>query len=359
MVLNNAKTINKVDKGSYLRHISGFSEQCHDAMNIVKAVSRFPKAKKVQNIVVLGMGGSAIGGDLLKTLLLNESKVPIVVNRNYSLPSFVDEKSLVIAVSYSGNTEETLTAFKEVIKRKSKVVVITSGGRLAFLANRQKMTLVKIPSGLPPRAAMGYLFLPMLYILEKCDLIQSQMLNVLDAINAIQEKDKAYNCGVNSPGNRAKELATKIHKKIPLIIGIEGLTDTVASRWKCQFNENSKNMAIVQNFPELGHNDVEGWKGIGKLSKNLVGLFLRSSHESEDTQNRIGVIKSFLKKHVSEIIDIKEEGSGRLTQILSLCFLGDYVSFYLSVLNKVDPAPVSNIAALKEKLRDQKKKGIG
>lgn len=358
MVLNNLKIISKVDKGLLLRHISRFSEQCQDAVGIAKACSHFPKLKKIHNIVILGMGGSAIGGDLLKTLFINESPVPIIVNRNYSLPNFVNEKSLVFAVSYSGNTEETLTAFKEVLKKKTNVVVISSGGRLAFLANRQKIPFIKIPSGLPPRAAMGYLFLPMIVLLGRWNIIENQTLNILEAINAIQKQEEMYNCGKNSPGNSAKEMAVKIHKKIPLIIGTEGLTDTIALRWKCQFNENSKNLAFVQIFPELGHNEVEGWKGMGKLSKNLIGLFLRSSHETEDTLNRINAIKSFLKNYVSEIIDVKVQESGRLTQILSLCYLGDYVSFYLSILNKIDPTPVSNIDTLKEKLRDHKKKGI-
>ena len=355
MILNNLKTITRVDKGLLLRHISGFSEQCQRAVDIAKACPNFSKPKKVQNIVILGMGGSAIGGDVLKTLFINECPIPIIVNRNYDLPQFVNEKSLVFAVSYSGNTEETLTAFKEVLKRKSKVVVITSGGRLAFLANRQKVPLVKIPSGIPPRAAMGYLFFPMIVFLQKWNIIENQTLNIIDTINAIQKLEEKYNSQKSTPGNRAKELAAKLHKKIPLIIGIENSTDVVALRWKCQLNENSKNLAFAQFYPELGHNEIEGWKGIGKFSKNFVGLFLRKSDESEDSIHRIDVIKTFLKNHVSEIIDVKEQGSSRLTQIFSLCHLGDYVSFYLSVLNKVDPTPVSNVDALKDKLRDQKR----
>lgn len=356
MILNNLKIISKIDKGLLLRHISGFSDQCQNAVDITKAVKKFPNPKKIRNIVILGMGGSAIGGDLLKTLLAEESSVPIIVNRNYKIPNFVDDKSLVFAISYSGNTEETLTAFKEVLKRKAKVIVIASGGRLAFLASRQQLPLVKIPGGLPPRAAMGYLFLPMLVFLEKFDFIESKALSIFEAVNAIREQEKMYNTGVNIPGNYAKELAIKLHKKIPFIIGIEGLTDAVALRWKCQLNENSKNLAVTQLFPELGHNDVEGWKGIGKLSKNLVGLFLRSSKETEEIQDQITAVKSFFKNHVSEIIDVKVKGDGKLTQILSLCYLGDYVSYYLSILNKVDPTPVSNIAALKEKLKGRKKK---
>lgn len=356
MILNNIKAITKVDKGVLIRHISGFCDQCQEAVDITKASMKFPKPKKIQNISIIGMGGSAIGGDLLKSLLIDESQIPIIINRNYILPNYINEKSLVFAISYSGNTEETLTAFKEGLKRKAKVVVITSGGRLAFLANRQKIPLVKIPSGLPPRAALGYLFLPMIVYLEKWGLIESKTLNIFEAINAVRKQEEIYNAKKNFPGNTAKELAMKLHKKIPIIIGIEGLTDAVALRWKCQFNENSKIMALVQTFPELSHNDVEGWKGSGKLSKNLVGLFLRSSLETDDTQCRINAIKSFLKNHVSETIDVNVKGEGRLSQILSLSYLGDYISFYLSVLNKVDPTPVSNIEALKEKLKDRKRK---
>ncbi len=127
-------------------------------------------------------------------------------------------------------------------------------------------------------------------------------------------------------------------------------------RWKCQFNENSKNFAFVQLSPELGHNDIEGWKGAGKLSKNLIGLVLKTSNETEDNLCRINAIESRLKDHVSDILNIQEKNSGKLAQILSLCYLGDYVSFYLSVLNKVDPTPVSNIDALKLKLMDHKRK---
>ena len=358
MMLDNIKTITKIDKEFLLRHISRFDEQCQDAIEIAKSCSNLSKPKKIQNIVILGMGGSAIGGDLLKTLLINECPLPIIVNRNYNLPQFVNEKSLVFAISYSGNTEETLTAFKEVLKRKSKVVVIASGGRLAFLANRQKIPLVKIPSGIPPRAALGYLFFPMIIFLQKWNIIENQTINILEAINTIQKQEEKYNTEKSVSDNRAKELAMKLHKKIPFVIGIEDLTDVVALRWKCQFSESSKKFAFTQLYPELGHNDVEGWKGIGKLSKNLVALFLRSSDESEDTITRIGTLKTLLKNHVSEIIDVKENGSGRLSQIFSLCHLGDYVSFYLSVLNKVDPTPVSNIDALKEKLRDQKRKAL-
>lgn len=358
MVLNNLKTIAKFDKGKFLHHISGFSDQCHDAVTITKSCTSQLKLKKIQNIVILGMGGSAIGGDLLKTFLLNKLQLPIIVNRSYTLPYFVNDKSLVFAVSYSGNTEETLSSFKEALKREAKVVAITSGGRMAFLANRQKIPLVKIPPGLPPRAALGYLFLPMLLLLEKWDIIENQTLGIFEAINAIQKHEEMYKSEISVPGNRAKEIAIKIHKKIPLIIGIEGMTDSIALRWKCQLNENSKNMALIQLFPELSHNDVEGWKGTGKLSKNLIGLFLRSSSEKEDTLNRITTIKSFLSDHVSDVIDIKEHSNSHLTEILSLCFLGDYVSFYLSVLNKVDPTPVSHIDSLKEKLKDYKRKAL-
>lgn len=359
MILDNLKTINKVDKGLLLKHISGFSEQCQAAIDLAKVCSNLFKPKKIQNIVVLGMGVSGMTGDLLKKLFVHESPVPIFVNRNYDLPRFVNEKTLVFAVSYSGNTEETLTAFKEVLKRKAKVVVITSGGRLAFLANREKIPIVKVPAGLPPRAAMGYLFFPMLVFLQKWNIIENQSLNILDVINTIQKQDKMFCTDKSVSENKAKDLAMKLHKKIPLIIGIDNLTDVVAWRWKCQINENSKSFAIAQSFPELNHNEVEGWKGTGKLSKSLVGIILRSSNESEETLHRIDIMKSFLKKHVSEVIEVKEQGNGsKLTETFSLCHLGDYVSFYLSVLNKVDPTPISNIDALKEKLTDQKRKAL-
>jgi len=356
MVLNNIKTISKVDKGNFLRYLSRFSDQCQNAIDIAKACKQSLKVKKIQNVVILGMGGSAIGGDLLKTFLMDELPVPIIVNRNFKLPRFVNEKSLVFAISYSGNTEETLTTFKEALKRKANLVVISSGGRLAFLSSRQKLPLIQIPPRLPPRAALGYLFLPMLIFLEKWKLIENQSLNIIEAINVLREQEGLYNPTLTVPGNRAKEIALKIHKKIPLIIATEGLTDSIALRWKCQINENSKNLAFIQLSPELGHNDIEGWKGAGKLSKNLIGLVLKTSNETEDNLCRINAIESRLKDHVSDILTIQEKNSGKLAQILSLCYLGDYVSFYLSVLNKVDPTPVSNIDALKLKLMDHKRK---
>lgn len=329
--------------------LAGFPGQIEDAVAIGKK-ARIPlNVKRVRTIVVTGLGGSAIGGDLLRSYLADELALPFAVNRHYFLPDFVDANSLVIVSSYSGNTEETIAAHNDASKRKAQVICVTSNGQTERLAQRYKQPVVKIPPGFPPRAALGYSFFPVLVILSKLGLVKTKTGQIKETIALLREKAKEY-AVVDERTNKALALAARLHNKLPIVYSSAEWYDSVNLRWRGQFCENAKVLAFGHVVPEMNHNELVGWNVLKPQMKEMAVLLLKDKQMHARVAVRMEVMKSIINQYASEIIEVESEGKSLLARMFSLIYLGDWTSFYLAILNGVDPTPVKVIDYLKNEL---------
>ncbi|MFQ5751552.1 MAG: bifunctional phosphoglucose/phosphomannose isomerase [bacterium] len=352
MTTLNCNIIAQFDSQGMLNLILRFPQQLQDAQNISKENNIDFRAAQISNICATGMGGSAISGDIVRSYLTSILKVPFFVNRYYSLPNFVDENSLVIVSSYSGNTEETLSAYADACKRKAKIVCITSGGALAEMAQANKHPLFLIPMGYPPRAALGYLTVPFLYCLHFAGIISDPEEALLETITLLNSLSKDYHPDIGQ--NLPKQIAYQLKGKIPLIYASVYGFEAVAWRWKGQLSENSEVLAYCNFFSELNHNEIMGWGPLQELNHNFQIIYLNDRDYPVKIRKRMTVTKDIIEKQTAPIIEVESTGSSLLSRIFSLIFLGDMVSLYLAVLNQVDPSPVQNIDYLKHETQIRK-----
>lgn len=350
--LDNLARIRSYDKSGMLRLIESFSDQCRDAKRLGYSF-KLPKGFRTvyKNVVCSGMGGSAIGADIIRSYVADDAEIPVFVNRNYGLPNFVDKDSLVIVSSYSGETEETLSAYCDARSRGSEIIVITSGGQLGRKAAEDNIPCVKIPSGLPPRAALGYSFFPLLILFSKLEIIKDQSALIDDAVNSMANlKNSKLGSAVKSKDNPAKKIANEIFKKIVIIYAGQDHMESVVTRWKGQLAENSKTLASSSLFPEMSHNEIVGWEYPKKNLQGLAVIMLRDAADHPRTSKRMDVTKNILKKMNIDAVEVASTGRELLTRMFSLIYMGDFVSFYLAILNGVDPTPVERIAYLKKEM---------
>lgn len=328
-----------------------FPEQLKEAAWIGRDAKVAKAISPVSNVVFSGVGGSAIAGDVIKCILLDEIKIPFVVNRDYFVPGFVNSKTLFFASSYSGNTEETLAAYKDAKKKKAKIIVIASGGELEKLAKKDGYPAIEIPTGMPPRCALGYLFVPALFVLSKSGLIKDKGKDIDEAISTvINLRKNLAGPRVSSNKNIAKKIASLLAARFCAIYGWSKHLDCVITRWRNQLNENSKAIATTHFLPEMNHNEIMGFSHPKKLLKDIVVIFLRDKDDYVRIKKRIGITSSIIKKKVHKIIEVNSQGKSVLSRICSLIYIGDFVSFYLAILNNEDPTPVDEISYLKKEL---------
>lgn len=347
-ILDNIEEIKKIDKSDMLSFCVKAAEHYSEAARISRQLSI--DYAQPRTIVVAGMGGSGIGGELLKDWARDKVTVPIEVSKEYFLPKYANKKTLAVIASYSGETEESLSSFLDAIKRKCMVFCTSSGGTLVQFAERLNVPYLRIPLGMPPRAALPYMFLPMLMVLDKTGLISNVDSELSEAIKILEMASLE-----NSPerpvrDNFSKTLASNIGNTIPVVYGF-GFYRSVALRFKQQFNENSKAPSKWESFPELNHNEIVGWEGSEKLTKLFSTIFLRDRIEPEEIRNRIEKTKELISAESSKIFEVWSFGKGKLAKMLSTICVGDFVSIYLAVLHGVDPTPVKTIALLKEKTK--------
>lgn len=348
-VLDDLQLLRKRDPEGMLETLAGLPEQCEAAWRLGKEAELPDIAGVPSHVVIAGMGGSAIGGDLVRILAGKDARVPITVSREYQLPSFVDQKCLVFLISYSGNTEETLSSYDDAKKRGASRIAVTTGGKLAALAHADGVPVVEVPSGLPPRSAIGYLFLPVLVILQRVGVF-SESIDVGELVTRLRELRSQLKPTSPSAENPAKQLASRFYGKIPVIYGASGTTEVVAVRWKGQFNENSKCLAYCNVFPELNHNEIVGYEAPEELLRSLELVFLREKSDHPRVQARMEITKKILRDRVSGVSEYWGEGDSFLTRLFSLIYLGDYTSVYLALLYGINPKPVAVIDYLKKEL---------
>lgn len=305
-----------------LETVKKFPEQAEESLKL-KADFEFGEIK---NVVVAGMGGSAISGEIIKHF----SKIPFFVIRDYEIPPFINENTLFIAISYSGNTEETLSCFEKA-RKKCKTLAITSGGKLSEKAENK----IIIPSGMQPRAAIAYLLFPMAKLLSEKRILHE--INIEDTVYSIKTNRKQIE-------KVAEEIAHEL-EGIPLIYGY-GFLSAIAKRWRQQLNENAKMPSFSFSLPECNHNELEAWE---RKMGNFTCIFLRNKHESERIRSRFDFMKKIYKEK-AKVIEVFSIGRDDFSRAVSLIYTGDLMSVYKSIIDGIDAEPVNLISKLKEEL---------
>jgi glucose/mannose-6-phosphate isomerase len=347
--LDDPKIYKKYDPEGMLARIKELPEQCRRAWQAAMDFELPPHYANVDKVVILGMGGSAIGGDLVRSLAQSELKVPVIVHRDYGLPGFVDVRTLVIASSYSGNTEETLSAFERALAAGYKKLVITTGGKLKELADFNKIPVFKIEYQSQPRAALGFSFLPALCFMQKLGFISDKTGDVAEAVQLLEHLSSSLDEKSPVKRNPAKQLARRLYGRLPVIYGA-GITAEVAHRWKTQINENSNAWSFYEVFPELNHNATVGFPLPKDVASKIRVVLLSSPDFNDRIKLRYEVTGELLKQAGVAFESVNAEGKSPLAQMMGLVMLGDFVSYYLAMLYKVDPTPAKVISYLKKRL---------
>jgi glucose/mannose-6-phosphate isomerase len=341
--------IKKMDPKGMYKWIADFPQQIEESVRIGKESKIKVNVRGIQNIVLTGLGGSAIGGDLLRSYLAEELKVPFIVNRYYSLPEFVDKNTLVIVSSYSGNTEETISAYKDAVKRKAKILCISTGGETAKMAKKFKHPWIQTIPGLSPRAALGYSFFPLLVALVKMGFIKSKDKDIKETIQLLKNKSGIFS-NPESPENAPLKLAEQLKGKLPVIYSPSEHLDSVNIRWRGQMAENAKQLSSGHVLPEMNHNELVGWNVLTDLMKQMHVIFLRDSGTHKRVAIREEITSKVIEKYAGSVTEVNSEGRTLLARMFSLIYFGDWTSLYLAILNNVDPEPVAIIDFLKNQL---------
>jgi glucose/mannose-6-phosphate isomerase len=347
-VLDSPERVKKVDRSDMLSDLVNTPDYCRDAIERTEQVN-VPENVNPKNIVVVGMGGSAIGGEILKDWLRDTLPIPIEVRRDYTLPAYVNKDTLVFVNSYSGNTEETLTAFLTAIHRKCTVTAVTSGGQLLAFCKKLEVPHIIIPKGLQPRVAIPYMFFPLPVLMEKMGIISDIDDELEEAIQVLERETKANAPDVPAENNRAKQLATELMDTIPVVYGFRQYS-SIAQRLKAQFNENSKVPSKSDVFPELNHNETVGYEAQESLTKKMSIILIRDPKEPPEIRNRIETTTKLVFNRANKVQEIMAEGKGKLAKMFSVMCTGDFASVYLAILQNKDPTPVKIIDMVKSEL---------
>jgi glucose/mannose-6-phosphate isomerase len=329
--------------------LSSFPGQLRGAARTSPGLS-LPPPDSIHNVIVTGMGGSAIGGDVARAAVLDDARVPIFVNRDYLLPAFAGRASLVIASSYSGNTEETLQAYSAARRMGSSVACITSGGRLAAMARADCQPLLLIPGGLPPRAALGHSVAAILSVLQSAGLVKDVGAPLKEAADLLEGLALRYGADTPEERNPAKTIARLLHGRVVAVYASGRILEAAAYRWRCQIEENAKNLALHHTLPEMNHNELVGWEWPAEQLKGIGVVFLRDRRDHAHTQRRFELTRDIVGQRCGVTHEVWTEGESALARILSVIHLGDWASYYMACLNRVDPTAIAAIDYLKREL---------
>jgi glucose/mannose-6-phosphate isomerase len=344
----------RIDVSRMLDLVVHLPDQVEEAWSTMKTF-KVPAVRATAPVIICGMGGSAIGGMLLRDLIQYGARVPLYLESTYALPAFADKSTPVICMSYSGNTEEVLSCFQNALMRKCPTIVITSGGTLADEADAAGVRVIRIRAGMPPRAALGMLFTPLLGLISKWGIYPVADEEVALAVRKSRRLAEKYSLEKDPVESRALQLAKRLYGKTPLIYGGDGLLRAAAYRWKCQFNENSKSMAFASIFPELAHNEIMGWECPERLRSDFFLIVLRDAEDHPRVQRGMEAVYRMLEPLAGGAVLIESEGEkgrgGRLSRLLSCILLGDFTSVYLAVEYGKDPTPIEKIDRIKEELK--------
>ncbi|MEE9323646.1 MAG: bifunctional phosphoglucose/phosphomannose isomerase [Candidatus Aenigmarchaeota archaeon] len=345
MILDDPKEIERIDISKVVKVMDKFPEQCEEGIEIGRKFVKKLEREKPGRVCVCGMGGSGIAGDILAGAFPDRD---IRVFKGYELPKYIGKGDLVFAVSYSGNTEETLSVFREAERRGYEIIAVTSGGELERECVKHSIDYVKIPKGIKPRFSLGYLLFPIIVILEKIKFLKKQKLDLV--VKNLRETREEIWTETPAKDNPAKRIAMKLVDSVPVVQGF-GIYEPIAYRTRTQFNENSKIPSFSENFPELDHNSILGWEGGGYLTRNFSVILIRDDKEGGKIWERIEFTKKLLRKSVKYVVEVWSLYPHELSRMLSTMYVLDFVTVYLGLLRNKDPGDDSLLLKLKTILK--------
>ena len=363
-ILDDKEAILALDRSGLFKDESEFPHNLEKAVKNVKAFkmpnevhvgSRKIRYSEISEVTLVGMGGSAIAGDILKDWIVGEIHVPLETIRGYSLPAYIDENSLVFFISYSGNTEETLSCMADAVKRCCKMISICSDGALQRATEALDLPLIRLPKMAAARASLPYLFAPLPYLLAQLGLLSVDKVDreMKDSIRVVAELTKELSVDVPASRNLAKKMAMQIFGTVPIVYGYDPYR-SVGLRFKTQVNENCKLPARFDMFPELNHNEIMGWEASEKILRHYTLILIRGVEERPEVKARIDVLKKkFFSRKAESVIEVRPRGETTLGRIFSLIFTLDMVSMYLAVLYHRDPVASETFQILKYEVTER------
>ncbi|MEP6972848.1 MAG: bifunctional phosphoglucose/phosphomannose isomerase [Actinomycetota bacterium] len=346
--LDDPQALRLADPQGMLDAVLSLPGDCRAAYDSARLAERLPSSDGIVAVTFCGMGGSAVSGDVVRSVFLERLGIPIEVSRSPVLPEHCGSHTLVVCSSYSGNTAETLAAFREAMRRGCRVLVVTSGGTIADEAADAGVASVRVPGGYQPRAALGHLAFASLSALETIGLLPSLGEDVAEAVAEMEKALAEMGPDVPAADNAAKTLTARIGERFPVVWGADGIGAVAAARWKTQMNENGKVPAFWSSMSELDHNEVVGWTAPHGERFFVVAL----RHEGEDPQlpPRFPLSFDIVRSAGAEVEEVHARGTSSLARLMSLVIVGDLTSVYLAIARGVDPTPVPVIERLKAAL---------
>jgi glucose/mannose-6-phosphate isomerase len=353
-------TAPQIDRANMFDVLYAFPDQVREAISIGENAPLWRRQAASNRIAIFGLGGSAIGGDLLRSYAAatpGADHLNISVHRGYTAPSWLDGDTNTVFSSYSGETEETLSAFDDARKKSDRGLVITTGGTLGKKGVTFGMPIINIPPGYQPRCAIAYAFFPLLLATARSGAMDTRATRannkgIKELLTIIESRRDDY--ASKAAKNPALALAKKLQNTIPVIYSANERMDTVNLRWRGQLQENAKQMAFGNVLPEMNHNEINGWQHPKTLTKHASVILLRDADDHARVKLRFAALDEIVKKHVKQVLTVEGEGTTLLARMFSAIYFGDWVSWHLAVLNGVDPTPVPVIQSLKAVLAKKK-----
>jgi glucose/mannose-6-phosphate isomerase len=351
-MLDDLKKISEIDRSNMLDTLCQLPNQIKEAIEIAKTMD-MENFIKIDNVIITGMGASGIAGNIVTRLFRDKIDIPIFVNKEYDLPKWVRKDTLAIFFSYSGNTEETLNAFKIASQKKCKIVSVSSGGKLQEFSERRGVNHIKIPSGFQPRVAIAYSLFPLIWILKRNGILKNNIeSDIEETYIVIKDFINNNKKSVVEENNLSKQIARKIFNTLPQIYGW-GFFHPIAKRWRQQLNENSKVVSREDVVSESNHNDIVGWSLNPEASKNFSCILFRDKDsESLNMSTRLNFMKNLFEGSTANVIEVHPKGKSRLAKMMYIMCLGDFLSCYLAILRNINPTPVDIIIELKQRLAE-------
>lgn len=341
--------IRSIDHQRMWDRICSFDEQWRDAIDHTSGLQLNLDIDRIRDVLITGMGGAVIGGQIIRAISLEQGHLPVEVNRSYNLPSYVSEHTLVVAVSQSGNTEETLSAFETAGVRGAQRLAISTGGELEQICKREQLPFIGLPERRIARAALAYTFVALWRVFQELNVFLPGDAVLMETADFLEEEIEILS---NLNDNEAVVMASELKDTLPIIYAHDGLMEPVSVRWKTQFNENAKMLAFRGLLPEMNHNEIEGWELTAHLMGKLSVIMLQDVSDHPRVHRRMEVTKDLVEPHAVSYQSVSSTGSNALERIFYMILYGDFVSFYLAIHSNVDPMPIVKIELLKKMLNE-------